>query len=194
MFNAQCEKFHGFFNEGEVYSFENVIPKVIKNSNWKRGSVNYSLIVNNVSSIAVTVDENIPEYEIKYDKFSSLKTKQQEKVNICGIVLDCGELKKVNNDLLVREIILGDGQTSINLSLWNATASSLSISNGHILNVEQTRVKSYRGKVTCSGGIVTTKKDENETRRLQFWWNSSDTKSLPHIEMVILYKLYPLLS
>ena len=79
MFNAQCEKFHGFFNEGKVYSFENVIPKVIKNSNWKRGSVNYSLIVNNVSSIAVTVDENIPEYEIKYDKFSSLKTKQQEK-------------------------------------------------------------------------------------------------------------------
>lgn len=183
-FNTEITRLLTNLQENKVYNLKKIRPKIIERMEWKKGTVNFSVIANKHTQIE-EIPENdlllhqIPEKQLILDQYSTLSSKVETLVNITGLVIKCGNVEQRNNKNL-KEITLSDGEYTTILSLWNE-ATKQNFSQGSIITIEKTRVKLFRQTINLSGGTITQYKEETTVAKLQEFWNKQDLENLQTI-------------
>ena len=192
MFKEAVEKWHRYFEIGQVYTITGGRLKVA-NQKYNNCKSNYEMTIDVNTEIAKCEDsKEIQKMVFEFCKIGNLEQKEENSfVDVIGIVQEIGEVQSLTSKRTGQELkkadvtLIDDTGVQVRLTLWGNTAMEAAnkIGGGSggdkaVVAFRRARVSDYGGK-TLSGGDVFVEPDCPETEDVRMWWSSQGSRSAP---------------
>lgn len=187
-YGGTAERMVKSLSAGKVYLLSRGVVRESKPGK-KYNNINntYSITFNDSSVIKECKDDpNIPYFKYNLKTIEEvLQFEEETLVDVCGIVLEIGELltilsQKNNNELQKRRIRICD-QTgkSVFVDCWNDVAKNLKLNIHDAVIVECGSINYYNGRKTinCNRNVITNPKI-SATIKLKKWWSLKGRKEV----------------
>lgn len=188
MFKEAVEKWHDYFEIGQVYTITGGRLKVA-NQKYNNCKSNYEMTIDvNTEIVKCEDSKDIQSMNFEFCKIGNLEQKEENSfVDIIGIVQEVGEVQSLTSKRTGQELkkadvtLIDDTGVQVRLTLWGATAEEAGHKLGgdkKVVAFRRARVSDYGGK-TLSGGDVFVEPDCPETEDIRMWWSSQGSRSAP---------------
>lgn len=188
MFKEGVEKWHDYFEIGQVYTITGGRLKVA-NQKYNNCKSNYEMTIDvNTEIVKCEDSKDIQSMIFEFCKIGNLEQKEENSfVDIIGIVQEVGEVQSLTSKRTGQELkkadvtLIDDTGVQVRLTLWGATAEEAGHKLGgdkKVVAFRRARVSDYGGK-TLSGGDVFVEPDCPETEDIRMWWSSQGSRSAP---------------
>lgn len=188
MFKEAVEKWHDYFEIGQVYTITGGRLKVA-NQKYNNCKSNYEMTIDvNTEIVKCEDSKDIQTMLFEFCKIGNLEQKEENSfVDVIGIVQEVGEVQSLTSKRTGQELkkadvtLIDDTGVQVRLTLWGATAEEAGHKLGgdkKVVAFRRARVSDYGGK-TLSGGDVFVEPDCPETEDIRMWWSSQGSRSAP---------------
>jgi len=192
MFKEAVDKWHGYFEVGQVYTITGGRIKVA-NQKWNTCKSNYEMTIDVNTEIQKCEDSSdIQKQSFDFVKIGNLEQIEEGSyVDVIGIVREVGEVqsltsKKTGQELKKSDItLIDDTGVQIRLTAWGNQADEAYAKfradvgvHKPVVAIRRARVSDYGGK-SLSGGDFFAEPDCPETEEVRTWWKSQGGRAAP---------------
>jgi len=192
MFKEAVEKWHNYFEIGQVYTITGGRLKVA-NQKYNNCKSNYEMTIDvNTEIVKCEDSKEIQTMVFEFCKIGKLEEIEENKfVDIIGIVQEVGEVQSLTSKRTGQELkkadvtLIDDTGVQVRLTVWGTSAEEAaqkiggnSGSDKKVVAFRRARVSDYGGK-TLSGGDIFVEPDCPETEDIRMWWSSQGSRSAP---------------
>lgn len=192
MFKEGVEKWHNYFEIGQVYTITGGRLKVA-NQKYNNCKSNYEMTIDvNTEIVKCEDSKEIQTMVFEFCKIGNLEQKEENSfVDVIGIVQEVGEVQSLTSKRTGQELkksdvtLIDDTGVQVRLTVWGTSAEEAGNKIGSgggsdkkVVAFRRARVSDYGGK-TLSGGDIFVEPDCPETEDIRMWWSSQGSRSAP---------------